>query len=560
MRMLSKISALAMAGALMAGSAFAADAGGVVNRRLSPEQYRTIIADIFGTNIKIGGRFDPEIRENGLLAVGSGHASMTGTALERFDGMARTIAGQVVDEDHRRLLVGCKPAQANAPDEACTKKFIAKVGRLLYRRPMTANELQAQVAAAAEMATTLKDFYAGLGLSLAGMLESPQFLFREEVAEADPDHTAQYRLDAFSKASQLSFLLWNAGPDDDLLAAAESGEINTQKGLAKQVDRMLASPRVESGVRAFFGDMLGFDQFDTLTKDATLYPKFTPQAAADAQEQTMRTIVDLVLARHGDYRDVFTTRKTFLTPILGSIYGVPVPKGMPNVSPDDWRAIEYPENDPRAGILMQVSFVALHAHPGRSSPTIRGKALRELLLCQRVPDPPANVNFTIVQDTKNPTYKTARERLTAHRTNPACAGCHKLIDPMGLALENFDSAGGYRATENGAPIDASGELDGIKFADATGLGRAVHDNPATSSCLVNRLYSYAAGRVPSKGETEWMRYLDKSFAADGYRFDSLLRRIATSEALYRVSAPQTGAANAPSPKLATSISPQESGK
>ena len=144
-----------------------------------------------------------------------------------------------------------------------------------------------------------------------------------------------------------------------------------------------------------------------------------------------------------------------------------------------WQPYEFPPNDPRAGILSQVSFVALHSPPGRSSPTLRGKALREIMLCQRVPAPPGNVEFKIVQDTNNPEYKTARARLDVHRTNPVCAGCHKLIDPMGLALENFDGDGAYRTSENGAKIDASGALDGVTFTDAVGLGKAMHDNPAT---------------------------------------------------------------------------------
>jgi hypothetical protein len=216
---------------------------------------------------------------------------------------------------------------------------------------------------------------------------------------------------------------------------------------------MLDSPRIKSGVRAFFIDMLQFDLFDTLAKDAKIYPKWTVKAAQEAQEQTLRTIVDLLLTQRGDYRDLFTTRKTFLTPLLGSIYRVPVAQ---NVAP--WQPFIFPEGDPRAGIQSQASFVALHSHEGMSSPTLRGKALREVLLCEPIPAPPANVNFAVAQDTHNPDFKTMRDRLTAHRTDPTCAGCHKLMDPPGLALENFDSDAGYRIAENGQPLDTRGEL------------------------------------------------------------------------------------------------------
>ena len=528
--------------------------GEALIRRLSPEQYRLIIADVFGPGLQIGGRFEPETRVDGLMAVGNGKVSVTASGLEQYDTIARSIASQIVDERHRGTYVPCKPAKDADADDICTSNFISSVGELLYRRPLTKEELLSRVKVAADTAKAKKNFYAGLATSLADILVSPQFLFRQEEAEADPSHSGQYRLDALSKASQLSFLFWNTSPDPRLLAAAKSGELNTSKGLTKQVDRLLASPaRLAEGARAFFADMLGFDEFSTLSKDGAIYPRFTSQVAKDAPEQTLRTIVDHLVVRKGDYRDLFTTRRTFLTRPLGAIYGVPVVKSTPNDTQDDWVAYEFPEGDPRGvGILGQVSFVALHSHPGRSSPTLRGKALRQILLCQKVPDPPGNVNFTVVQDTNNPQFRTTRDRVTAHRTDPTCAGCHKLVDPMGLALENFDGSGAYRTTENGAAIDSSGELDGIKFGDATGLGKAMHDHPAATACFVNRLYAYALGRPPAKGEQEFTKYLEKSFAANGYRYADLLRTIATSDAFYRVSSPQTGALDLSTSKRATS--------
>ncbi len=509
--------------------------GPIVVRRLTQEQYQTIVADIFGADIKIGGRFEPDLRKSGLLAVGAGEVSVTPSGFEQYDSMARGAAAQIVDEHHRDMLVDCTPASVKAPDEACAKSFYSKVGRLLYRRPLTTDELKAQLSIADAASTKLGNFYTGLAMGLTGMLEAPQFLFRREVAEADPDHTGQQRLNAFSKATRLSFFLWNTTPDDELLAAAENGELNTARGLAKQADRLMASPRLTAGARAFFNDMMGFDAFADLSKDTTIYPKFTNAVIADAQEQTLRTVTDHLLVAKGDYRDLFTTRKTFMTPLLGTIYRVPVE------TKEGWEAHEFAADDPRAGLLTQVSFLSLHSTPGRSSPTIRGKALREVLLCEKVPDPPGNVNFNLVQDTKNPNFRTARARLSAHATQATCTGCHRLIDPMGLGLEQFDSLGEYRPTENGQPIDASGELDGVKFTDAASLGRALHDNPATPSCLVNRLYAYAAGRPAGKGEADWIKYLDTSFAANGYRLPDLMRRIVTSDAFYRIAAPETAA-------------------
>ena len=179
-----------------------------------------------------------------------------------------------------------------------------------------------------------------------------------------------------------------------------------------------------------------------------------------------------------------------------------------------WVPYEFPPDSPRVGLLTQISFLAVHSHPGRSSPTLRGKALRELLLCQKVPSPPANVDFSIVEDPKA-NFHTARERLTAHRSNPVCAGCHRITDPMGLALENFDGAGQYRETEKGAPIDASGSLDGHDLKDVAGLEEALHDHPSLPQCLVKRAYSYGIGGPLSSGDAAELTYLDAAFRGIG---------------------------------------------
>ena len=528
----------------------------MVMRRLSGDQYQDIIADVFGPTIELGGRFEPDLRVGGLLAVGSSDVSITPSGIEQYDAMARHIAEQVVDAKRRDMMLRCKPAAETAPDDACVSQVLSRVGRLLYRRPLTQAEIAAYVDAAKQATLKTKNFYSGLSLSLAAMLSSPKFLFREEAIEPDPDHPGHFRLDGYSKASQLSFFLWNSGPDLPLLDAAASGELNTRAGVAKQVARMVASPRLEQGVRAFFTDDFGFDEFDTLAKDAALYPKFSAQAAADAREQTLRTVVDLLVKHDGDYRDIFTTHKTFLTQELGAIYRIPVVDDLPNGSPDTWHPYTFPPDDPRAGagIMSEMSFTALHSPPGRSSPTLRGKALREIMLCEKVPSPPANVEFKLVQDTHNPIYKTTRARLTAHRSNPVCAGCHKIIDPMGLALENFDGDGSYRTSENDIKIDTSGELDGVAFTDATGLGKAMHDNPATTSCLVNRLSAYALGR-PIK-EKAWLDELQKRFAASAYKVPDLMRDIALSDNFFDIAAaPDTKTADA-TPQTASAGSAQ----
>jgi hypothetical protein len=217
-------------------------------RRLRPDQYRRVIADVFGPTIKVEGRFEPDVRDDGLFAVGAGHVGVTSTGMEQYEAMARATAAQVVSEPHRATLIPCTPKSDTAPDDECALRFFAKAGPLLYRRPLDQDELDAALKLAGTSAQTSKSFYAGLEMSLAGILESPQFLFRREVAEPDPGNPGAYRLNAYSKASQLSFFLWNAGPDRKLIVAAQNGTLNTRSGLASEVERMLQSPRLETGV------------------------------------------------------------------------------------------------------------------------------------------------------------------------------------------------------------------------------------------------------------------------------------------------------------------------
>jgi hypothetical protein len=505
-------------------------------RLLSEPQYRAVIADLFGDSITVGGSFDPLVRTNGLMTVGASRAHITPAGLEQFDRMARSIASQVMTEGNREIFVPCRPAAVDAADDACATTFFTQTGRLLYRRALTSEEVEAPVAVARAAATRLGSFYDGLAAGLSGMLVSPAFLFVADVTEPDPEAKGKLRLDGYSKASRLSFFLWGSAPDDALLTAAEKGELHERRGLERQVERMIASPKLEAGMRAFFNDMLAFEDLPKLQKDSIIYPAFSAAVAADAREQTLRTIVHTVIEQESDYRDLFTTRKTFLSGPLGRIYRVPVDR------PDGgWMEYEFPEGDPRAGLVTQASFAALFSHPGRSSPTLRGRAIRELLLCQKIPDPPGDVDFSLFNDPNAPN-RTARDRLTVHSTQPACAGCHKLTDPIGLALEKIDGSGQLRDTESGVAIDTSGDLDGKAFADAAGLGKAMRDNPAAPSCVVNRLYSYAVARAPARDEKALLTWFDEQFAADGYRVPKLLHEIATSDALFAVTPPKVRSA------------------
>ncbi len=503
-------------------------------RRLNEAQYNRSIEQVFGPGIKVPGRFEPPLREEGLLAIGDNHVSVSASGLEQYRLRAREISAQVLAEGRRKQTLTCTPQSATAFDRACATEFLSKYGRLLYRRPLAATELQSALAIASAGTQQSKNFYAGLQLGLSRLLASPNFIFRVERGVPDAKHPGMQRLDDYSLASRISFLLWDSPPDVELLDAAARGELSDPAKLEARVDKMIASPRFELGVRAFFSDMFGYDKFVGLSKDQSIYPRFTSELLADVQEQAMRTIVDHLVTTKGDYRDLFTTKKTFLNRNLGALYRIPVQmSGM-----QGWVPYTFSETDPRAGILTLPAFLMLDpTHQGRSSPTIRGKVVRELMLCQRVPDPPPNVNFALVSDTKNELHKTARQRLAIHQENPACAGCHKITDPIGLSLENYDAIGAFRSHENGAVIDASGTFEGKSYKDAIGFARVLRDSPSVSECAVQRVFEFGVGRHAGDGDQKWLEYASQNFATKGYRFPDLMRSVATSAAFRMVGKP-----------------------
>ena len=498
-------------------------------RLMTGQQYSNTIAQIFGADISdsVMAPLPPLHRTDGLLASGAAFIGVTSDQLQQIQQAAASVAAKVIDETHRDYLISCTPASATESDSVCAARFLRETGRLLYRRPLDETRVAGLVAVADAAAEQTEDFYAGLGLALESVLVSPEVIFIVDAVEPDPQRPGQERLDAYSLASRLSFFLWNTAPDDALLLAAENGELHTRQGLERSVDRMLASSRLEDGMRAFFDDMLAFDDFDSLAKDPIVYPMVTGATLADAREQTLRTVIDHLFTRNQDYRDLFTTRSTFMSMNLAALYGTPTSNG--------WVPYEFPQQSARSGLLTQVSFLAAHSHAVRSSPTLRGKALRELFLCQKVPAPPPNVDFSALEDAGD--VKTARERLDIHNTNPSCAGCHLIMDPIGLALENFDGAGRYRKTENDVVLDISGELDGVLYEDVDGLTSAMRNHRKLPYCLVNRLYAYGTGGpVTLRYDRDILAYFVERFAAHGYKVPDLLQEIATSQAFTQVRA------------------------
>lgn len=498
--------------------------GPVAMRRLTESQYRHAISDVFGSEIEVAGRFEPDSRRHGLIAVGSALVTVTPSGFEQYEAMATHIAHQVVSEPHRARLIPCEPDTPTQSDVECAEAFLRAIGPALLRRPLTQNDIKPRLEGAEQATLLLSDFYVGIEFIVTSLLVAPDFLFRIESIEAGPSKEEVRPLTPTTLASRLSYLLWNSGPDEQLLQAVVDGKLHRVEDLAREFDRMIESPRFEDGVRALFDDIFRFEEIDSLGKDPIRFPLYSARVAAEAREQTLQVVVDHLVKRRGDYRELFTTRRSFMTRTLGPVYGVPVR------TETEWEAVEFAEGDPRTGLLSHLSFNMLHAHPGRSSATLRGQFLRESLLCQTVPPAPADVDFGLFNADDNPAFKTARDRLAAHASGATCRNCHKLTDPIGLGLEVFDGIGRFRTTENGAPIDTSGDLDGQHFEDHVELGKAMQESPLVGACLVENVYRYAVGREPQNSERRLIRYLEGRLQSLDYRLDSLLREVALSAA------------------------------
>lgn len=502
-------------------------------RRLTESQYRHTIAEVFGPAIKIEARFEPERREEGLLALGSAMLSLTSSGFEQYFALATSISDQTLNEKQRDAIVGCKPADVTKTDETCARQFIAKYGELLFRRPLTQTEIQSRLKSASAGTSQANDFYAGLKLALTSLLVAPDFLFRIESAETDPANPKQQRLDAYTKAARLSFLLWDSTPDAELMAAARTGAIHSSEGLKQQVDRMIASPKFEQGARAFFTDMLQLDGFGNLVKDPAIYPKFNQSIAEGAREQMLLRTIDLLVRKNGDYRDLFTANDTFINRSLASVYNVPY------ASKAAWAPYTFPASTERSGILTDVGFLSLHAHPGTSSPTRRGIKVLEIFACQATPQPPANVDFSKVQDS---TKGTVRGRLLDHMENEGCSGCHRRTDPIGLALEHFDGLGQLRTLENNQPIDVTAELKEGKFDGAQGLGNFLRNDPRVASCLVRNVYQYGVGHKTFGSDRQYLKVQTQTFVDTGYRFPALVTHVAMSPEFFKVVVPKAPSA------------------
>ena len=482
-------------------------------RRLTISQFTNAVADLFGADLYIPDKLEPDNEVEGLFSVGASTTSLSSYGVELYEDAAYDIADQVIDDPTRyAAFVPCTPASVTDAD--CVAEALEPVVRAAWRRPLSTDELDRLVSLATSIGAQADSFPEGMRYALAAVLQSPHFLYRVEQGEedaADPDHRW---LTEWELATRLSFLLWNSIPDEELLLAAEAGELSTDAGLETQARRMLADDRARSGLRNLFTEIFHLYDLDDLDKDPATFTFASPELGPAAKEETLLDLEALILDEDEDFRQLFVSQRTFVDRRLAALYGVAAP------SEEGFGEVWLDESGGRRGFLGQGSFLLLQSHATSSSATRRGKMVRTTILCQDIPAPPADVDTSIPEpDEDSPTL---RERIAVHLEDPTCAACHQLMDPIGLGFENFDGIARWRDTENGATIDASGQLEGEDFKDAWELGQLVADHASLGPCFTQHLYRYSTGHSIVDGEQDLVGWLSDGFAQSGFSFKELL--------------------------------------
>ncbi|MFT5680880.1 MAG: hypothetical protein ACI8RZ_001786 [Myxococcota bacterium] len=482
-------------------------------RRLTATQYDNAVTTLFGEGLVLPTSLEPDSEIAGLLSVGAAVSSVSSFGVELYESAAYLIAEQVTEDAALRAnFYPCEPVGPS--DEDCAAQLITEVGRVAWRRPLTAEEIDRLTTIVTAIGESDEDFHTGAMYAISAILQSPSFLYRTEHGTPDPLDPDRRRLTDFEIATRLSFLLWNTLPDDELLLAAESGELSTSAGLEVQARRMLSDDNASAGVRNLFTELLGLYELDDLSKDPTAFTHASPDLGPSAREETLLLIEALLLEDDADFRELFTTQRTFVDRRLAALYSIAAP------TEEGFGEVWLDEADGRRGLLGHASVLALHSHPTSTSATLRGKFVRTVLLCHEIPPPPGDVDTSIPEaDADSPTL---RERIASHLEDPSCASCHQITDPVGLGLENFDGIGRWRDTENDAMIDASGDLDGATFSTAWGLGERVAAHDDLGRCMSGHVFQYATGHPIEEGEEALVDWLAESFADSDYSFQDLL--------------------------------------
>ena len=423
-----------------------------------------------------------------------------------------------LDAGRRAALVGtaCRPREANDP---CIRDYLARSGLRLWRRPLARAEVDDLVTVVREVADAARhDLWLGLEAALAAILASPNFLYQTTIGEPDPQNPNLRRYTGYELAERLALLLWDSIPDEALLMEAASGALSTPEGVRAAATRLMSDPKGKRGLAHFFAEHFELERLEPFVRDPRKFPGLPETLSASMRQELDRSLAAAAF-REGPYAGqsflaIYRSSWTWVNQDLADLYGLGL-----SLAPGEWRLVEHDPSGPRAGLLGMAGLLAAGSKTDRSSPTVRGRFVRERVLCTPVANPPPDVNamFSDPPD-GGQVFQTMAERLREHTANQLCQGCHRQMDPIGLALESFTAVGSIARLPDGGIYAEPGFIDDPTrtLRSARELGQAVETDPRTVRCISSQLTRWALGRLDrTRKDAALVQSLDAQLLAQG---------------------------------------------
>jgi hypothetical protein len=493
-------------------------------RRLTRFEYNNTVRDLLGDDTRPANAFPSEEIGNGF-GNDADAQPVSSLLAEQYNTVAEDVAQRATATPEALGTLATCAADITATtdaatEQACAQQLIEALATRAYRRPLAAGEAD-ELFALHEAFREESDFATSIAGVIEAILQSPDFLYRIERGTADEQ--GRLRPTGHEMATRLSYLLWGTMPDEQLLDAAEAGELATAEGVHAHATRMLDDERSRPVIRFFFDNLLPISALASLERDPARYPTFTAQIGALMREETQTFLEHEIFAGSGTWPGVLTAPYTFVNQPLAEYYGIAGVEG------DEFQRVEL-DTSQRLGLLTQAGVVAGTIHSNETNPVVRGAFIVRHIMCNEIPLPSGDV----LEEIKPPdpgSGATARERFSQHSEDVACAGCHALMDPVGLAFENYDPVGLWRDNENGVTIDASGAVPGVPgtAAGPVELVELIASSEATHACFAESWSNFAYGRTRGPEDACSQDRLAEQFVASGYDIRELLLALTQSD-------------------------------
>ena len=499
-------------------------------RRLTRFEYNQTVRDLLGDTSNPADVLPPEEEVAGF---NNQAAALTSSDLliEQYMKVAEDVGARAV-LDMGALLPDCDPGLEG--DDTCALSFIQDFGRRAFRRPLSQTEVE-RLKSVFDWALNDADlgrFEDGIQLVIETTLQSPSFLYRPELGGETPIEGDIVPFTSWEMATKLSYMLWNTMPDAALFEAAEADELRTQEQIAAQANRMLDDDKARDLIRNFHTQWLLLTHLDSVTKDASVYPAFNGSLRPLWTEEIQAFVEHVILEGDGSLQTLLTADFSFMNEALASFYGDDV---LDSVTGSEFRQVQLDSNR-RAGFLTSAGLMATHANVNQSSPVFRGKFVREQLMCNTLPLPP---NDLVIEPPELDPTKTTKEQFEEIGANPACAGCHTLMNPIGFIFEHYDGVGQWRDQQNGMDIDAVGQvvqtddIDG-DYDGAIELASALAGSTQVQECVSSQWFRFAYNRTVTQEDSCSVEQLNDVFRASNFNVRELLVALTQTNAfLYR---------------------------